>query len=213
MNRCNLIPLKRRQAMARARRVRTWGCVAVVEAALICCAAAAIWTRGEAQPSSSGELTRAVQENAQLVGTANAAQLTLATALDRRETSRQFIDQPDWSLLLIAINRSLSADGMLSRCEIAPISEVRPPNTADVPSMAAAAQMPPRLVGFSVRLSGLAQSQNAVSQVVIRLEDLRLFEKVDLVQTNPQLLPADAGSGFAFQVGCTISAARDEVRP
>ena len=212
MNHRNLIPLQRRQGIARARRLRNWTCVAAVEATLLGAFAVAIYVSAEARTLSLGELQHAVQENAFTLDRVKTARVALAAALHQRETSRQFVEQPDWSLLLNSVAATLNGDAMLSRCEICPRLELRS-STATLQSANSPAAPAPRLTGYSVRLAGLARSQNAVSQIVIGLEDLRIFEKVDLVQTSPQVLSNGAGEGIAFQTVCTIGTDQHEVQP
>jgi len=63
---------------------------------------------------------------------------------------------------------------------------------------------------FRLDLAGLAQSQSAVSQFVLRLEKARVFDEVRLVQTGRK--PFLKGEAVAFQLECSLTG-KKEAKP
>ena len=103
----------------------------------------------------------------------------------------QVSKRPDWSILLGAISRSLGDDVVLNAIDCTEETAAAPPTAACVDAV------PERF-----RIGGIGRSQQSVMQVVLRLEELRFFSHVQLVQTSPQSLHGHEGVGF--QLVCDL---------
>ena len=85
--------------------------------------------------------------------------------------------------MLADLSRRLGDDGVLSGCELTAGEGGRPG-------------------AMAFKLTGIARSQPAATQLALRLEAAGLFERVDLQRTTPtQLMGGDA---VGFQIVCTL---------
>jgi len=206
----NLIPVHRHDARERGRRVRRWCVVCVVYALLLgvaylCCALA--WS-----VSSDGleqELTAAASEIEELSGSLKSAEADLAEAQLLLESIRGIAKQPDWSLLLAMISKLLGDEVVLDTLRVAPPNAGGPGartrkvtrNVGGDPLKAtgtASQSEPP----YTLYVSGYARSQAAVSRFVLRLDELDLFERVDLLRTSREAM--FGGDATGFQVQCSF---------
>jgi Tfp pilus assembly protein PilN len=211
----NLIPAPRRAARARQARIRTWS-VALGAYAL---AAAAGYVACYAYPDTDQTAllrdTRAVTEELRDSSRQmRTARNQVAETAGKVAIARSVRNHPDWSLLLAMLADSLADQIVLERCALLPVD---PPPAAGGgagaagPAGASPAATPgqgPRAFRFD--LAGLARSQTAVSQFVLRLEKARVFDEVRLVQTSRKtFLKADA---VAFQLECSLTG-KKEAKP
>jgi hypothetical protein len=198
----NLIPRHRRMLKRRRRRLRAWSAGLGAYAAVIVAALPA------ARLFHAGDLAL-LQREADRAGNELSRQKALRGSVEKELCAARLAAQavavkhelPDWSLLLAALDRCLESQIMLRSCQLSPgLGPGRGMNSA--PGAAAA---PP-----TVRLAGVGRSQAAVSQFLLRLEDLGLFERVTLSASSrePQL-EADAVS---FNVSCVLGVAAETTR-
>jgi hypothetical protein len=203
MKSINLIPAARRDA--KRRRKHTTVCVAA------CCAYGVVLLgalavvhvvfSGEGGEPLSARLTSTDAEIDRYQQQTAAARIELAAARATIEANRMVAEQPDWSILLALLATTTRDDVVLRSVLIAP-----PPN-APVPAMTAAkpgsAPAAPEVV---LELTGVGQSQLAVSQHVLRLEQTGLFSKVTLLDTNRE---AYVNSNvIAFRLQCQFGEPR-----
>ena len=107
-------------------------------------------------------------------------------------------EQPDWSLLLALLSRTLGDQAVLRSVglEYAPEAfEETAPSAPEAPN-----EPPP----VTLELSGLGQTQYVVSRFVLRLEQTPLFESVRLIDTRRE--PFLAGHAVAFRIECVLGA-------
>lgn len=208
--RVNLIPAHRREARGRRTRVRRWAVVCGAHALLLgvvylCCALA--WS-----VSSDGlerDLAAASSEIEELTSSLASAGAELAEAQLLLESVRGIAKQPDWSLLLALVSKSLGDEAVLDTFRVGPPNASRPGvRTRKVSSgvggnaarqAGAATQSEPP---YTLYLSGYARSQAAVSRFVLRLDELDLFERVDLLRTSREAM--FGGDATGFQVQCSF---------
>jgi hypothetical protein len=205
----NLIPARRIIAKQRRRHVRR--CVVICSTWAFVVSAVCVAGQG-LTPAVAGEgnlaerlerAARDIEANEQLVA---AARDELAAAQATLRATRSIADQPDWSALLALMGRATGDDVMLRSFDLQPapaVPAVAPKggNNARGPQPAPA---PARAAGFVLATGGLAQSQLAVTQFVLRLERIGLFSRVTLLDTSRE--PFRDGEATSFRVECVIDA-------
>lgn len=199
----NLLPTARREARVFRKCVRNWaiGCTAYAVAIAI------FWgTVAHTQNNADSELAQEIQRTQQHVIDAKAhldqLQPRVATARTTLAATRSVGTQPDWSLLLGLLADQLGEQMILTSCKLTPVfkpvSLVGTASDSDIPQ------------AYQLDLSGLAQTQAAVSAYTLRIEQLKLFEKVMLIDTRTEPILDQEAVGFRVQ--CTLSAVAEETR-
>ena len=209
MTSVNLIPHPRRRAAAARHRARRWcwgvaGYAAVLLGAYAS-AAAIITAQGD---DKSAMLERTMRQIEELNNAAAALKPQLSEAHTRLSVARTVGDQPDWSLLLAVISGTIDDDIVLSSTKLDTLADERSAQIAPVPQAAKRASnadaneksLEPTML--RVTLQGIGRSQSAVTQFVLRLERLGLFERVDLARSSRQTVGAvDAN---VFRIECSL---------
>jgi hypothetical protein len=113
-------------------------------------------------------------------------------------------DQPDWGLLLPVVAHHLRGEALLSSCTLTPATDqpappAGKPGKADSPKPRDPGARPER---FTLALSGLAQSQDAVSGFVAGLEATGVFDRVALAESRRAALGGQ--EAIAFRVECQL---------
>jgi len=199
MNQVNLIPMARRDAKRRRAAMRRWLLICTMYALLLPASFTAryLFANGgnQAVANNLNDVASQIAESkltlASLKPQLVEAQRTLAA---NRAVSRQ----PDWSLLLGLIAQTLGDDVVLRNCQLNPVTEH--PTGAQTPEDATTIAAPDQ---YLLQISGLGRTQAAVSQFILRLEQLQLFDRVNLISTARE--PFGAGRAFGFQVECELS--------
>ena len=102
--------------------------------------------------------------------------------------------QPDWSVLLALLSTTLGDEVVLRTCRLGPVW--------GGPAGRAGADEAEELQIIQLELMGLALTQQAVTQVILRLEQTRLFRSVKLIDTRRE--PFMAGHAVAFRAECVL---------
>jgi Tfp pilus assembly protein PilN len=128
----------------------------------------------------------------------------IADAQRKAAAVRALTHHPDWSLLLAMLADNISEDLVLERCSLRAVEPPPPPAppgpaSAGPPDGSSAAR---QAESYVLELSGLAQSQTAVSQFVLRLEESGLFDAVRLIKTYRRQFQNSKTVGF--QVRCSL---------
>jgi Tfp pilus assembly protein PilN len=196
----NLIPHRRRHAAAARHRARRWcwavaGYAAALLAGYVFCAAV-VTMRSDDKGALLDKTNRQIEDLNHAT-----ASLTpqLAEAHTKLSVARTVGDQPDWSLLLAIISSTIDDDIVLSSTKLEPAADDAPvPRGQPLKSNESAPQ--PAMLRLS--LQGLGRSQAAVTQFVLRLERLGLFERIDLAKSARQNVGnADAN---VFRIECLL---------
>ncbi len=220
----NLIPARRLIARQRQRHVRrcvvicaAWGLVVIGVCALGLGAVPGINVGGGGGGVNDNaalptRLERSARELEAAQQTAAAARDELAGAQATLRATRAIADQPDWSTLLALIGTATGDDVMLRTFELQPVSSngsaaAGPAKASAAPTAAKSAgggngTVPGQPGGFVLSASGLAHSQLAVTQFVLRLEKVGLFSKVTLLDTSRE--PFRDIEATSFRVECVI---------
>jgi hypothetical protein len=198
MKSINLIPAARRDA--KRRRKHRNACLAA------CCAYGVlllgalgvthvIFAGGRGAPASVG-LEKAEADIERFQRQSTAARSELAEAKATIEANRTVAEQPDWSILLALLAKTTGEDVVLRSVLVAP-----PANAAvsATPAPGGKPGLPPPAPEVVLELTGVGQSQLAVSQHVLRLEQTGLFSKVTLLDTNREAYVNSAVIGFRLQ--------------
>lgn len=184
MNRRNLIPAKRLQAKRLQRAIRRWVLIDAVYFLVLLIAGmacAASMLRGNTQ-DSVGEVGTRLQDSTAAVNKLRQQSIRLQTAM---QSVMQVSNRPDWSVLLAAISQKLGDDVVLNTIDCTDDG----PGPANV---AAVSDTPP----LHFRISGFGRSQKSVMELVLNLEKLRFFSRVQLVQTGTESLRGCECVGF-----------------
>ncbi len=195
----NLIPSARREARRRKARMRFW-----LTATVVC---AAFWLVG----FLGAQLTLVSDDRAlriefdEIYAEAEGARKAVADlraeasrGRSRLQASRAVGEQPDWSLLLALLSRTLGDQAVLRSVGLQYAPEAL---EETAPSAPEAPNEPPPV---TLELSGLGQTQYVVSRFVLRLEQTPIFESVRLVDTLRE--PILAGHAVAFRIECVLGA-------
>ena len=197
MQSVNFIPARRLHARGQRRRLRRWSCGCAVYAAallgayVLCCAL--YGGNRSAQAQDLNETKEQVQRTKQAIcdtqGELSAAELRL-------RANNAVGDQPDWSLLLMLLSRSLTEEVVLRQCELGAAASSKAPGAWRAGANRPAEGGGPNLLS----IEGYGRTQPDVSQFVLHLERLGLFDHVKLIKTSRQPFLTD--SAVAFRVEC-----------
>jgi hypothetical protein len=112
-------------------------------------------------------------------------------------------DQPDWGTLLSLIASRLGHDAVLNSCTLAAQTDASSPK----PGAKAPDAPKPRDSGrperFTLAVTGLARTQEAVAAFVSGLEEAGLFDRVAIAEARRTAVAGQ--EGVAFRVECTLS--------
>jgi hypothetical protein len=206
----NLIPAYRHEARRRRTRGRRWVVACVMYAATLVfgygiCQA----TLGGDDPRLIEELTASREEVSRADATAARLRPELAEAQAKLDATRAVALQPDWSILLAAMARSLGDDIVLASCTletqtISPTnSQTSAPAVAPTAGPAKPGEKPAaERVQVVVNVTGFGRTQVAVSQYVLRLEQMKLFDRVKLIKTSRESFMD--GDAVSFQLECPL---------
>ena len=210
MNGVNFIPRQRRESSRRRARLAAWAIAASAYALLCVVAFAASGTMDPVEdPTTATKL-------AQLPGEIDASQRALTSlhaqldeAQARLDAARAVARQPDWSVLLGMLAQSVGDDVVLTTCKLQAdrpadrtdatprVGSTRSPGAAGASPTAAATVAPGSR--FTLELGGLGRTQASVSQFVLRLEQLGLFERVTIVKTGREMFGEHESIGFRLE--------------
>jgi Tfp pilus assembly protein PilN len=205
----NLIPGPRRRAMARRARVRRWltgsGCYAVL---LIIAYAACITSAGNDVDASTAALERTNRQIDDITHSLSTLRPQMVEMQARMSVARNVGDQPDWSHLLAIVSATLDDEIVLNSTRLE-ASDATAAATSGARRMAVPASQPSvdsdcRLIAS---LQGFAKSQAAVTQFVLRLERLGLFERVEMVNSSRQQF-GNNSEATAFRIECELRRGR-----
>ncbi len=201
MKSANFIPAYRLDRRQRRRRLLGWSGGGLAYGAALAAAyllSQAAWGEGHAAKESElGKTEACISERSQAI---KAAERQLAAAELTLKANRAVGDRPDWSLLLALLAGSLDDKVVLSQCELRPISRGREATAKPGPAVEPAGQEGL----FLLRLAGLGWTQAAVSDFVLRLERLGLFEQVKLIRTSRRRFLSN--SAVSFELECPLEA-------
>jgi Fimbrial assembly protein (PilN) len=205
MNGVNLIPAARREMWRKNARVRVWMCVAPLCASIL--AGAYGYLRMSWETSTDAFAADVAKADAQI----KAVETETAKARAKADSQRPVLsaakavgEQPDWSLLLAMLASSLGDQAVLSSCVLEPAPEpaapsLKPGAKPDAPPPKDSA----RPARFTLALTGLAGSQDAVALMVTSLESKKVFDNVTIVEARRATLSGH--DAVNFRIECVLS--------
>jgi Tfp pilus assembly protein PilN len=127
--------------------------------------------------------------------------LTKATA--ELQACQAISCRPDWSKLLVLLSGELGEEVVLGNCQIVILNKGR--NVKNNLRELFSSSDPAALLAkrrYKLELSGYGRTQTAVSQFVLRLERMRIFDSVRLINSyRGAFLKSEA---VAFSIECSI---------
>ncbi len=184
----NLIPLHRRRARDHERWVIRWGLVIGTWATLLLTAHVVLWNITPPGPArAAAEMTPGV-EPVEGVDPLTRLRGEAATLERRLAAARQVAARPAWATLLLAVEGTLDEKVVLASLALVGL----PDTTTPTP--------PPARV--SLELTGYARSHGDVAELVLRLESLGVFRRVQLRDTR--LRPLLDQAAIYFDVECIL---------
>lgn len=208
----NLIPASRQDGKHRRARTRMWCAVGLCYGGLVMLAVIftrLLWVFDSRSLSSQLAGLMAEIENADDAAKGLRVELRNARAL--AETRNVVADQADWSVLLAVLSQTTGNDVVLRSVQLQTQEEreeAPAPVTATAAASSTAAATNSKTTNkseqrvYSFAIAGLGQSQSAVSQFLLRLEQLRLFDQVRLVETRRE--PFLDQEAIAFRINCVL---------
>lgn len=206
----NLIPAPRRLAAARRKRITRWCMAGAAYGVALAAIAAAAWVSGRGGGALESRLQEVSLQAAQAETQTKKVMADLVSAQERLAAIRRVTGHPDWSVLLSAVSSAREGRVVFDTCELeavvpkaaASVPAVMPAAGGPATATPAAAAPPKTAPGYLLRLSGLARQQREIPQFVLRLEAMRLFEKVALLESQSRML--DGTEVYGFRIECTL---------
>lgn len=204
MNDVNLIPAGRLASKRRMARLRIWAvmCGAYLTLVTLASLSAHVICGGDgAVAEELKSIERRVQQyNAGIIE----LRAELAKTRAALEMSRAISSQPDWSKLLVLLSDQLGEEVVLNNCQLIATNKNGKEGTGHLQesSSSLAAGMPLAERRHKLELSGFGRRQSSVSQFVLRLEKIGVFDSVRLINSYRQPFLND--QAVAFSVECSI---------
>jgi hypothetical protein len=184
MNAVNLIPAPRRAARQSRRRLHRWVGALVGWGGLVVAACVASHVSlGRDHAVIASELATTRRRITDLNSRVNELRRTISQLLVQRDTALAISDHPDWSILLALLGQTTADHVVLRDIALKP-----DPSRPSGPIL--------------LTLRGFSDSQPAVSQFVLRLQQTELFDEVKLVRTGRE--PILNTSAVTFEIACAI---------
>jgi len=205
VNQVNLIPARRREARALRKRLRLWGAVLGVYGSVALAGYFACWAFAGESPSPRQRALRHLRGDIQATGRElRRTRMQIGQELLKLQAQRAVGRHPDWSILLAAISSTVGNEIVLERCALSPVEKKDSEDDASSSSSRAKGRATEAEPRFRLDVDGIAKSPPTVSQYILRLEQMRLFDRVRLVKTNRrQFLDTEA---VGFHVECVLGA-------
>jgi Tfp pilus assembly protein PilN len=202
MESVNLIPLQRQQDRQRRRRIRRWIIITCTYALVLVCGvgtAWSLWTTNDEQTTTD------LHSASQQIDQYNTALLRLRKELvnitANRKTQQAVENQPNWSKLLILISDPLDANLVLTHCQLITLDSrgqrIAAPTQEALSPEAATTLLTDRQ--YQLNLAGFGQTQNSVSQYVVRLEQGGLFDHVSMLNSERKTFMDQSALTFAIE--------------
>ncbi len=199
----NLIPAERRVRRHRKARLYVWTTVCGTYILLLVVGSLTLRAFGSSEGRSfSGRLEAVTEQAEQSNREMLELRRELAEATVALETTRAIHDQPDWSKLFVGLSDQLGGDIVLSRCQLATLTKEDEAITDGLRGRLPAKPLSVFLAEcrHKLVLNGFGETQEAVSQFVLRLESIGAFDMVRLTNSSRQSFLR--GEAVAFSIEC-----------
>jgi len=201
----NLIPAARMEKRRRKARMRLW--MAICGTYFILLAGLALWSCAFWRDTDDSVIEQLALTEQRIEGynaTISQFRQKLAKAQTELEAGRLISSQPDWTKLLVLVGQQLRDEIVLSVCQLETLGEGRENLTGNLQESLASAPSSEQVAErqYKLELSGFGRTQTSVSQFVLRLEQMQVFDKVELVNSRRQAFLSD--KAVAFNIKCSI---------
>ena len=191
MNQVNLIPTRRLQAKERSRRRMQWVTVLALHVLLLLAGSLMFQNFARDEGPNLGQENRDIAIKLNQANRVTASlKREMVMASQKLQTARMIGEQPDWGAMLAVLSQNTDEDVLLDRCALGRI---------EAPSGAAAPGGPVAGAELRLELGGCTRAQAAVSQYVLHLEQLGLFQKIRLVKTSRERLGGQDAVRFGLE--------------
>jgi len=200
MNDVNLIPAARLASKHLKKRKRMWVVICgayLMSLVVASLTARALWPGGDAVAK---QLDSTVQNIEQYNNAIIELQKDLGQATAELQTTRVVSSQPGWGKLLILLSNQLGAEVVLSKCQL--ISSSKQDTSHEERGTRDEGRSISALLAeqqYRLNLSGFGRTQSSVSQFVLRLERMNIFESVTLVDSNRCSFLNDEAVAFSIE--------------
>lgn len=201
MHDVNLIPHQRLQHKRCTTRMRQWAAICAVYFASIALGLSSAYAFWDSDEQTAEQLNQCINRVEKYSHTIVELKKLLAQTKDALSTTWAIRNQPDWSQLLDVLASQLGHDMVLDRYELWSVDDQGVP-IYDSPEQGTGQLSSEALLGerhYSLRLSGIARHQSAVSQFVLRLEGLQLFDSVRLEKSRSQVFLEEPAVSFSIE--------------
>lgn len=234
----NLIPRARVMVRQRNARARAWVAATVGWCGVLAAGTGTVYwidhARSRAGAPQPADLESLRTQTSRLEEQIAAAKAQAVRLRPLAQAARALAHQPDWSLLLDLLSAAVRGRAMLSSCVLEPVGGLAgeesagpagakaappsaPPATRAVPVSTGARAGPPEVAPpsgqrYRLVLSGLALTQQDVSEVVQALEHAGVFERVVIIEARRVgggVAPAEMDA-VSFEVECHLGEVTDD---
>ncbi len=192
----NLIPAARIEKRRRKARIHLWTAICGTYVLLLgglALSAHAFWR--DSDDSAIEELAFTEQRIEEYNATISEFRQKLAKAQAELEAGKVISGQPDWTKLLVLVGDELREEVVLDDCQLTTLN-LQEPLSSSPPSVYLAERQ------YKLELSGFGRTQTSVSQFVLRLEQMQIFDKVELLNSRRQAFLNN--KAVAFSIECSI---------
>ena len=205
MDDVNLIPADRLAKKLRRERLRVWTIICgtyVISLAMLVGSARFFW--GNAAVPVTEELNSTTERIERYNSTILDLQQRLTKATAELEAGKVISCQPDWSKLLILISDELGDEIVLRNFQLATLNKDHRDVTNNIQQLLSSSSPGVFLAErrYRLELNGFGRTQTAVSQFVLRLERMQIFDSVRLVNSYRQAFLNE--EAVAFGIECNI---------
>jgi len=200
----NLIPAERLAKKHRKARLRVWAVICgtcLISLAVLVLSAHAFWSN--ADDSVMEELKSTAERIEGYNSTILELQKKLAKATAELEASKAISSQPDWSKLLILVGDELREEVVLNNCQLTTLNKSHKDVTNNLQELLSSSPAGVLLAErrYRLELSGFGRTQTSVSQFVLRLERMQIFDSVRLVNSCRQTFLNNEAVAFSIECG------------
>lgn len=191
----NLIPPARIARKRRNSKIRLW--TAICGTYLIVLTALALSAHAFWRDTDDSVIDELAFTNERIEGyntSIRELQKQLASIQSELEAARVINCQPDWMKLFVLVGDELKEDVVLKNCQLTATSR------KNEKSLSPGAFLADRQ--FRLELSGFGRTQTSVSQFVLRLEQMEMFDSVELVNSRRQSFLNN--EAVTFNIECRI---------
>ena len=201
----NLIPSPRLERRRRKVRMRLWTAICVTYLILLTVLAllAHIFWR-DVDDSVIEELTFASARITDYNTTISELREQLKKAEVELKIDKLISSEPDWAKLLVLVGDELKGEIVLDNCQLATFNKNHQDMMNNLQELLSSS--PPSIFmaerRYRLELSGFGRTQTSVVQFALRLEQMQMFDKVEIVTSRRQaFLNSNA---VAFAIECEI---------